>query len=135
VMDFMEFIAPRLPEPEVKSPLKVTIHNPCHMTWSGTVAILPDLIAKRFDYIRQGNVDACCGSGGMFGFKHGELSKAIAARRTAPIISCGADVVVAECPGCIMQLRDCLAAEGWKGEVLHPAVLLADRCGNTKRGM
>jgi hypothetical protein len=34
-----------------------------------------------------------------------------------------------------MQLRDCLAAEGWKGEVLHPAVLLADRCGNTKRGM
>ena len=56
--------------------------------------------------------DVCCGFGGTFAVKYGELSDAIVARKSAKIAATGADTLLAGDLGCLMNMAGKLQREG-----------------------
>ena len=68
---------------------------------------------------------ACCGFGGTFSVKYGEISAAIADEKCANIKSSGADTVVMGDLGCMLHLEGRLRRNGEKTRVMHIAEVLA----------
>jgi L-lactate dehydrogenase complex protein LldF len=71
----------------------------------------------------------CCGFGGSFSLEFPEVSRRILARKLANVAETGAEVVVTDNPGCIMQLRGGLHAARVRTRVVHLAELMAERLG------
>jgi Fe-S oxidoreductase len=69
----------------------------------------------------------CCGFGGSFSLEFPEVSRRILARKLTTIADTGAETVVTDNPGCIMQIRGGLHAAGRPTRVLHVAELMAER--------
>lgn len=69
--------------------------------------------------------DVCCGFGGTFAVKYGELSGAIVAKKTARITATGADTLLAGDLGCLMNMAGKLSREGSKVRVRHVIEVLA----------
>jgi L-lactate dehydrogenase complex protein LldE len=69
--------------------------------------------------------DVCCGFGGTFAVKFGEISSAIAERKVENIEAADAPVVLAGDLGCLMNMAGKLARDGSPIEVRHFAEVLA----------
>lgn len=70
--------------------------------------------------------EQCCGFGGLFSIKFGEISTHIADRKCRNIEACGADAVVLGDLGCILNIEGRLRRRGdEKTRVLHVAEVLA----------
>ena len=69
--------------------------------------------------------DVCCGFGGTFAAKYGELSGAIVAKKCANIATTEADTLLAGDLGCLMNMAGRLAREGRAVKVRHVAEVLA----------
>ena len=69
--------------------------------------------------------DVCCGFGGTFAVKYGELSDAIVAQKSAKIAATGADTLLAGDLGCLMNMAGKLQREGRAVKVRHVAEVLA----------
>jgi L-lactate dehydrogenase complex protein LldE len=70
--------------------------------------------------------EQCCGFGGTFSIKFGEVSAAIADRKCRNIEATGADAVVLGDLGCMLNIEGRLRRRGNKTtRVLHVAELLA----------
>ena len=70
--------------------------------------------------------EACCGFGGAFALKFGEISAHIAERKCANIAECGADAVVLGDVGCMLNIEGRLRRRGDSTtRVLHVAEVLA----------
>ena len=69
--------------------------------------------------------DVCCGFGGTFAVKYGELSDAIVAKKSARIAASGADTLLAGDLGCLMNMAGKMQREGRKIRVRHVAEVLA----------
>ena len=48
----------------------------------------------------------CCGHGGSFNVSHYDLSTDISHRKVESILASGADILVTECSGCLIQLAE-----------------------------
>ncbi|MES2538178.1 MAG: (Fe-S)-binding protein [Pseudomonadota bacterium] len=69
---------------------------------------------------------ACCGFGGTFAIKYGDISSAIVDEKCANIRDCGADAVVLGDLGCMLNIEGRLRRTGdSKTRVLHVAQVLA----------
>jgi L-lactate dehydrogenase complex protein LldE len=69
---------------------------------------------------------ACCGFGGTFALKYGNISTAIVDEKCANIHDAGADAVVLGDLGCILNIEGRLRRTGdRKTRVLHVAQVLA----------
>jgi L-lactate dehydrogenase complex protein LldE len=77
------------------------------------------------DLVEMAESDVCCGFGGTFAVKYGEISAAIAAKKTAHIAASGAEMLLAGDLGCLMHMAGKLAREGRRIEVRHIAEALA----------
>jgi len=53
----------------------------------------------------RGEWATCCGGGGGFEAVFPELSEILAVNRTKELLETGAEIIVTNCPGCIMQLK------------------------------
>ena len=85
------------------------------------LAGVPGLRLKEMDECEQ-----CCGFGGTFAVKFGEVSAAIADRKCAQIRASGADAVVAGDLGCLLNIEGRLRRLGDREtKVLHVAEVLA----------
>ena len=85
------------------------------------LAGVPGLRLKEMDECEQ-----CCGFGGTFAVKFGEVSAAIADRKCAQIQASGADAVVAGDLGCLLSIEGRLRRRGdGETKVLHVAEVLA----------
>jgi L-lactate dehydrogenase complex protein LldE len=71
------------------------------------------------------DADVCCGFGGTFAAKYGELSGAIVTKKCANIGATEADTLLAGDLGCLMNMAGRLAREGAKVRVRHVAEVLA----------
>ncbi len=71
------------------------------------------------------DADVCCGFGGTFAAKYGELSGAIVTKKCANIVATQADTLLAGDLGCLMNMAGRLAREGRKVRVRHVAEVLA----------
>ena len=69
--------------------------------------------------------DVCCGFGGTFAVKYGELSDAIVGKKSANIAATGADTLLAGDLGCLMNMAGKMQREGRKVRVRHVAEVLA----------
>ena len=69
--------------------------------------------------------ETCCGFGGTFCVKYGEVSADIAGRKTAQITASGADLLLAGDMGCLMNMAGKLKREGSPVAVRHVAEVLA----------
>lgn len=85
------------------------------------LAKMPGLQLKEME-----EAETCCGFGGAFAVKFGEISTHIAERKCANIAACGADAVVLGDLGCMLNIEGRLRRRGdLKTEVLHVAEVLA----------
>src|SRR5271165_4181461 len=69
--------------------------------------------------------ETCCGFGGLFAAKYGELSNAIVSRKADDIKSAEADTVLAGDMGCLMNMAGKLQREGSPVKARHVAEVLA----------
>ena len=89
------------------------------------LAQVPGLELKEME-----EAETCCGFGGAFAVKFGEISTHIAERKCANITACGADAVVLGDLGCMLNIEGRLRRRGdLRTEVLHVAEVLAGETG------
>jgi L-lactate dehydrogenase complex protein LldE len=69
--------------------------------------------------------ETCCGFGGTFCIKYGEISTDIVSRKTADIAATGADLLLAGDMGCLLNMAGKLKREGSRVQVRHVAEVLA----------
>ena len=69
--------------------------------------------------------ETCCGFGGLFAAKYGELSNAIVSRKADDIRGAKADTVLAGDLGCLMNMAGKLQREGSAVKARHVAEILA----------
>ena len=69
--------------------------------------------------------DVCCGFGGAFAVKYGEISDAIVGVKADTIEDSGANVLLAGDLGCLMNMAGKLSRRGSSVEVRHVAEVLA----------
>ncbi len=71
------------------------------------------------------NSNVCCGFGGTFAVKYGDISNAIVTEKTANIEAADADMLLAGDMGCLLNMAGKLRREGKRTEVRHVAEVLA----------
>lgn len=81
---------------------------------------------RGLDLVESRNPDVCCGFGGTFAVKYGELSNSIVERKAATVVESGARTLVAGDLGCLMNIAGKLSRMGSDMEVRHVAEILAD---------
>ena len=77
------------------------------------------------DLIEMTDADVCCGFGGTFAVKYGEISNAIVERKADKIVESGARTIVAGDLGCLLNMAGKLSRRGSPTEVRHVAEILA----------
>jgi len=107
----------------------VTYHDSCSgLRELGVKAQPRALLAKvpGLKLTEMEEAETCCGFGGAFAVKFGEISAHIAERKCANIAACGADAVVLGDLGCMLNIEGRLRRRGdMTTKVLHIAEVLA----------
>jgi L-lactate dehydrogenase complex protein LldE len=107
----------------------ITYHDSCAGLRELSVKTQPrQLLAKvpGLRLIELEEAETCCGFGGTFAVKFGEISTHIAERKCANIAASGADAVVLGDLGCMLNIEGRLRRRGdTKTKVLHVAEVLA----------
>jgi L-lactate dehydrogenase complex protein LldE len=109
----------------------VTYHDSCSGLRELGVKSQPRALLAKVSGLTLKEMDeaeACCGFGGAFAVKFGEISTHIAERKCANIAACGADAVVLGDLGCMLNIEGRLRRRGdMKTKVLHIAEVLAGK--------
>lgn len=108
---------------------KTTYHAPCHLCRGLDVRDAPhDLFEKAgLDFVQAAEEETCCGFGGTYSAKFPSISAEILSKKLDDARETGADCLITECPGCIMQLRGGAAKNEMELMVRHLAEALNDR--------
>ncbi|OMH40680.1 (Fe-S)-binding protein [Desulfurobacterium indicum] len=137
VLQFLEILEQNIEtikQWKVKKPMKVTWHHPCHIVRGQNISKdLPQKLFESIDgitYIEMEEADNCCGMGGSFKMLHPAVSDKIQEKKTLNITATGADTVITECPGCIMNIAEGLEKVNSSMPCNHTADILA-RCIET----
>ncbi len=119
----------RLTIKEGESLGKITYHDSCHLKRTLRVFKQPrELLTKAgYEISEMYECDMCCGMGGSYSIKLPEISAPILERKLTNIKNTGAQTVVMDCPGCIMQIRGGFDQSEEKVDVKHTLELLVDR--------
>ena len=111
-------------------PLRVAVHHSCSARRELGVADAAAELLRRLDRVEAVEPDhasECCGFGGTFALKQPELSAAMAGDKAEAIVATGAQVLVSQDCGCLMNLGGTLARRGEGPRVTHIAELLWER--------
>ncbi|MBL4783960.1 MAG: (Fe-S)-binding protein [Cohaesibacteraceae bacterium] len=79
--------------------------------------------------------DVCCGFGGTFAIKYGDISNAIVSKKTKNIVAVEPDLLIAGDLGCLMNMAGKLKRQGSSIKVRHVAEILADMTDTPAIGM
>jgi len=111
--------------------LKVTAHYPCHMHRGMLIDAqkIHETIVNAFpnlEYVEMEDPDRCCGAGGGVRASQKELSYKIRGRKTDCIIDTEANIVLAACPFCELQIDEGLRADDrTKARAITPQSMIA----------
>jgi L-lactate dehydrogenase complex protein LldE len=130
--EFSEFIVNELGVEDVgaRFPSRVTYHDACHLLRELGISDQPRRLirgVRDVDFIEMEAPDTCCGFGGTFSVKYGEISNAILQEKLARVASSGVEYVVANDSSCLMQIAGGLSRAGSPVKTMHLAELLAKR--------
>jgi Fe-S oxidoreductase len=119
VKHFSQVVSEKIQSRSLRFPreAKVTFHDPCQLGRYLGIIDEPRLILKSIKGLEliepewtKGEWATCCGGGGGFEVVFPELSEMLAVSRVQELLKTGAQILVTQCPGCIMQLKDGLKA-------------------------
>ena len=106
----------------------VTYHDSCHLLRNLRIKEQPRRLLSRIsgaEFVEMNDSERCCGFGGSFSIKYGDISAAMAEDKVHNIIASGADTVVGCDMGCLMNVQGRLSRERSSIKVMHIAQLLA----------
>ncbi|WP_349369852.1 (Fe-S)-binding protein [Salinarimonas sp.] len=107
---------------------KVTYHDSCAGLRELGVRAQPRKLLASVDgleLVEMAETDVCCGFGGTFAVKYGEISDAIVDKKAQNIVASGAPTLLAGDLGCLMNMAGKLQREGREVKVRHVAEVLA----------
>lgn len=106
---------------------RATYHDACHLLRELGIRDEPRRLLRQvagLELVEMANADHCCGFGGAFAVKFPEVSGAILAPKLDRIVATGADAVVANDTGCLIQIAGGLRRRGVAIRALHLAEVL-----------
>ncbi len=105
---------------------KAAYHAPCHLCRGLGVRRAPRALLENagYEYVPNDEEETCCGLGGSYSFKFPEVSSAILDKKLGTVAETGAEILVTDCPGCVMQLRGGAVKQERPFRVLHMAEAL-----------
>jgi L-lactate dehydrogenase complex protein LldE len=77
------------------------------------------------ELVEMADCEVCCGFGGTFAVKYGDISNAMVEKKCANIAESGADLVLAGDLGCLLNMAGKLKREGRTAAARHVAEVLA----------
>ena len=113
---------------EAKCAVKATYHDSCSGLRELGVKDQPRKLLASVEGLEMTPLegdDVCCGFGGTFAVKYGELSGAIVAEKCAKIAATGADLLLAGDLGCLLNMAGRLQREGRPTKARHVIEVLA----------
>jgi len=135
VKHFTEVVSEHISSQELRFPreVRVTYHDPCQLVRYLGLVEEPRRILRAIKGIEliepkwtSKEWATCCGGGGGFEVVFPELSEILAVNRAKELVETGAEIIVTNCPGCIMQLETGLKElKNSKVEVLDLAQVVA----------
>lgn len=133
--EFTEFLVDVLGVTQLQARLagKVTYHPSCHLLRDLGIHRQPRELLKNvqdLEVIELPNATECCGFGGLFAIKMGDISSAMLQRKLDAIESTGAQAVVGCDVSCLLNIAGGLHRRGSKIETKYIAEILdADKRG------
>jgi glycolate oxidase iron-sulfur subunit len=125
IMSLSEYLAKAGYRPRQRAGAKLTFHEPCHLGRGQGVKKEPrQLLREAGDYVEMPGADTCCGGAGSFHIDYPEAAAAVLDKKRANIEKSGADIVVSECPVCLVQLNKAARKSGGKFKVMHISQVL-----------
>lgn len=106
----------------------VTYHDSCSGLRELDIQGQPRKLLKSIEglqLVEMQDADVCCGFGGTFAVKYGEISNAIVEAKTRQVSASGAHTLLAGDLGCLMNMAGKLARQGSSVQVRHVAEVLA----------
>jgi L-lactate dehydrogenase complex protein LldE len=130
VFEFSEFLVEVAGREDVGARFDgvVTYHDSCHALRELKVREQPRRLLRSVRGLELREMDIaeeCCGFGGTFSVKFGELSAAMLGTKIESIRRTGAATVVSIDPSCLMQIQGGLSRAGLPIRTLHLAEVLA----------
>jgi glycolate oxidase iron-sulfur subunit len=100
----------------------VAVHDACHHLHAQGIGpevrrVLRDAGATCVDL---GDGGRCCGAGGIYNVLEPDMASTLGEQKARAIIATGAPVVAVANPGCAIQIRNHLRAQGSQVQVRHP---------------
>lgn len=106
---------------------RVTYHTSCHMTRLLGVKEAPIKLlenVEKLEYVSLPNAQNCCGFGGTFSIKMGDISKQMVDEKVQHISEIDADIIIGSDPGCLMNIGGRINRMGHPIKVMHIAEVL-----------
>jgi L-lactate dehydrogenase complex protein LldE len=130
--ELSEFLADvlQLQLEDLGEPIRITLHNSCSARReTGTADRAEALLGQlaNVEVLPHAHAEECCGFGGTFAVKQPELSAAMARSKCEAIESSGAQRLVSQDCGCLMNLGGMLERRGREIEIQHIAEFLLER--------
>jgi len=129
IIDFSSFMDKVYPFAQTHQQMdqKVAYHAPCHLCRGLHVTEEPRALIQKagYTYVPSKDEDVCCGFGGSYSVDFPEISSQILKKKLDNVEASGADILVTDCPGCVMQLTGGLDKRQSHIKVLHLVELLA----------
>jgi L-lactate dehydrogenase complex protein LldE len=109
-------------------PHRVTYHASCHSLRSLHLGDLPMRLLRKvrgIELVDLENIDRCCGFGGTFAVKNGEISAAMLEDKLGCVMNTRAEVCTAVDNSCLMHIFGGLHRQGAGIRTVHLAEILA----------
>jgi L-lactate dehydrogenase complex protein LldE len=115
---------------------KLTYHPSCHLlrglnVKDAAAQLLADV--RGAELVPLPHADECCGFGGLFSIKHGDISSAMLDKKLENVRASGAQTVVGCDMSCLLHMQGGLARDGSSIKCLHLAEVLASTTENRLR--
>jgi Fe-S oxidoreductase len=109
---------------------RVTYHDACQShnalgIYSAPRRIITEVLGLELVEMKDSTV--CCGFGGSFSVDYPRVSSILTERKLANAQPTGADLIVADNPGCLMQIQGMLHSQGSAMRAVHLAQLIDER--------
>ncbi len=120
------------PKDFIQNQTRVAYHSPCHLCRGLNVTREPRDLLKTagLNYTPAKDEDVCCGFGGSYSLEFPEISSEILSQKLDHVEATGAEVLVTDCPGCVLQLRGGMDKRNSRVKVRHIAEIVADNLKN-----
>jgi L-lactate dehydrogenase complex protein LldE len=130
VYELSEFLVDRLGVEDVGAyfPHRVTYHASCHGLRALQLGDRPYKLLRKVRGLRLmllENVDRCCGFGGTFSIKNGEVSSAMLGAKLEDVLATGAEYCTALDNSCLMHMGGAMHRQFADMKTIHMAQILA----------